>query len=57
MISIQNAVTFAGLAPGLVGVFQINAIVPAVLPGEQLLDVKVGGSSANTTVVSVAKSE
>ena len=49
-------VTFAGLTPGLVGVFQINLVVPAILAGEQPLAVTVGGVSANATFVSVGSS-
>jgi uncharacterized protein (TIGR03437 family) len=46
-------VVFAGLAPGLVGVFQINLAVPAVAAGEQPLLVSIAGSAANPAVISV----
>jgi uncharacterized protein (TIGR03437 family) len=47
-------VAFAGLAPGLVSVTQINLLVPAAAPGERALTVTVGDTPANATVVSIA---
>jgi len=47
-------VTFAGLAPGLVGVMQLNLKIPAIAPGEQILDVVIGGISANASTLSIA---
>lgn len=46
-------VTFAGLAPGTVGILQLNFQVPEVLAGEQLLTINIGGIDANVTVISV----
>jgi uncharacterized protein (TIGR03437 family) len=48
-------VAFAGLAPGLVGVLQVNLLIPEIAGGEQALEVTVGDVAANATVVSVAE--
>jgi uncharacterized protein (TIGR03437 family) len=47
-------VSFAGLAPGFVGLLQVNLLVPDISGGEQALEVTVGDVAANTTVLSVA---
>jgi uncharacterized protein (TIGR03437 family) len=47
-------VAFAGLAPGFVGLLQVNLLVPDIPGGEQALGVTVGGVAANVTVISVA---
>jgi uncharacterized protein (TIGR03437 family) len=49
-------VTFAGLAPGFVGLLQVNLLVPDIPGGEQALEVTVGDVAANSTVLSVAAS-
>lgn len=46
-------VVFAGLAPGFVGLLQMNILVPDVPPGERVLDVTIGGAAANRTILSV----
>lgn len=53
---ISAAITFAGLAPGLVGVNQINVVVPAdVSPGGAVtLSVKVGNNADVGTTISIA---
>jgi adhesin/invasin len=48
------AVAFAGLAPGFVGLLQVNLLIPDIAAGEQPLAVTVGDVAANATVVSVA---
>jgi uncharacterized protein (TIGR03437 family) len=49
-------VAFAGLTPGLVGLYQINFQVPANLaPGTYNLVLTQDGVSSNTTVLTVAK--
>jgi uncharacterized protein (TIGR03437 family) len=42
-----------GLAPGFVGLSQMNIVIPDVADGEQPLDVSIGGVPANSTVLSV----
>ena len=46
-------VAFAGLAPGFVGLLQMNIVIPDVPDGEQPFDVTIGGVAANRTVLSV----
>jgi uncharacterized protein (TIGR03437 family) len=47
-------VAFAGMAPGYVGLLQVNLLVPDVPAGEQALDVTVGDVQANTTALWVS---
>jgi uncharacterized protein (TIGR03437 family) len=47
-------VPFAGLAPGFIGLLQMNVLIPDVPPGELTFDVTVGGVSAAPTVISIA---
>ena len=47
-------VAFAGLAPGFVGLLQVNLLVPDVPGGEQALEVTVGDVQANPAVLWVA---
>ena len=48
-------VSFAGLAPGLVGVYQVNAQVPQSLaPGDEVeVVIKQGGAQSNTVTIAV----
>jgi uncharacterized protein (TIGR03437 family) len=46
-------IQFLGLAPGLVGVSQMNLLIPVVGPGEQPLEVSIGGVAANTSTLSI----
>jgi len=48
-------VTFAGLAPGFAGVYQVNAEVPAgISPGDAVAVVIIqGGSASNTATIAV----
>src|SRR5437899_3702155 len=50
---IAAPVQFAGLAPGFVGVMQLNLQVPNIRSGEQLLQVTMSGSKSNVAVISV----
>jgi uncharacterized protein (TIGR03437 family) len=51
----QNAtVQYSGLAPGFVGVYQINATVPAGLSGTQSVQIVIGGISSNSVLMAVA---
>jgi uncharacterized protein (TIGR03437 family) len=52
----QNAeVTFAGMAPGLVGVFQVNLRIPALVPGDYPLAIGVGTGISNTALITVGR--
>ncbi len=47
-------ILFAGLAPGFVGLFQINAVVPAtVSAGNAQIVVTIGSATSNTVTVAV----
>jgi trimeric autotransporter adhesin len=46
-------VQFAGLAPGFVGVLQLNVLIPDAPSGEQIFEVSIGGVAANVTQVSI----
>jgi uncharacterized protein (TIGR03437 family) len=48
-------VSFAGLAPGLAGVYQVNALVPAgVTPGDEVpVVITQGGAQSNTVTIAV----
>jgi uncharacterized protein (TIGR03437 family) len=46
-------VQFAGMAPGFVGLMQLNILVPVLGAGEQNLEVTIGGVAANVTTVSI----
>jgi uncharacterized protein (TIGR03437 family) len=48
-------IAFAGLAPGFVGLVQMNIVMPDVAAGEQTFEVSVGGVAANLTVLSVSR--
>jgi len=49
-----GAVSFSGLAPGFVGLDQVNVQVPASLPsGNQPLVVSIGGASSKTVLLPV----
>jgi uncharacterized protein (TIGR03437 family) len=49
-------VAFLGLAPGYSGLLRINLKIPAIGPGEQILEISIGGALSNTTVLSVGES-
>jgi uncharacterized protein (TIGR03437 family) len=53
---VQANVTFYGLAPGFVGLYQVNAQVPAGLPaGDAVpLVLTIGGQSSNTVTVAIS---
>ncbi len=54
---VPATVTFSGLAPGFVGLCQVNLQVPAGLAGDQPLIVTIGGAASNTGVVTVANGQ
>lgn len=47
------AVSFAGLAPGFVGLYQVNVRVPQIPAGNQSVVVSVNGTSSNSAGISV----
>jgi len=50
------AVTYSGLAPGFVGLYQINAVVPSGLPtGNQPVQIVTVGISSNIVTVPVTR--
>ena len=50
-------VTFSGLAPGYVGLYQVNAQVPAGVPGGAAVPVTISmeGATSNTVTIAVAQ--
>ncbi len=47
-------VTFAGLAPGFIGLYQINIVVPAGVGGDVATSVLIGGVTSNTSTINVS---
>jgi uncharacterized protein (TIGR03437 family) len=49
-------VSFSGLSPGFVGLYQVNAQIPADAPGGSAVTVKlsIGGSESNTVTIAIA---
>jgi uncharacterized protein (TIGR03437 family) len=52
---VQASTNFAGLAPGFVGVYQVNALIPATItPGAAVsLSLSAGGVSSKTVTIAV----
>jgi uncharacterized protein (TIGR03437 family) len=52
---VPATVTFSGLAPGYVGEYQVNALVPAAAPAGDAVPVaiSVGGAASNTVTMAV----
>ena len=46
-------VQFAGLAPGFVGLLQLNVQIPDIAAGDAVFSVSIGGAAANDTLISV----
>ena len=56
MIGGQSAnITFAGMTPGLVGVFQVNLRIPVLAPGDYPLAVEVGSAISNAALITVGQ--
>ena len=51
---LNATVQFAGLAPGFVGLFQVNLEVPDIVPGDQGVIVNVGTYSNALVPITVA---
>jgi minor extracellular serine protease Vpr len=52
---VQTAASFSGLAPGFVGLYQVNVLVPAsVAAGSAVpVAVSIGGATSNTVTIAV----
>jgi uncharacterized protein (TIGR03437 family) len=46
-------IQFAGMAPGFVGLMQMNVLIPDIPAGDQTFDVSIGGVAAATTTISI----
>jgi uncharacterized protein (TIGR03437 family) len=48
-------VLFSGLAPGLVGVYQINAKIPVEIPANSSVpvEIRIGDGSSNVVTIAV----
>jgi adhesin/invasin len=54
MDGVNAAVSFSGLAPGFVGLYQVNAVVPPGLAsGNKPVVITVGGSSSNSALLPI----
>jgi uncharacterized protein (TIGR03437 family) len=52
---LQGVISFAGLAPGFAGLYQINVAVPAATPaGDQLVSIDNGDAAHQQAVVTIA---
>ncbi len=47
-------VNYLGLAPTLIGVYQLNFVIPSVAAGDRQLVVNIGGTASNAALISVA---
>lgn len=54
---VSTLATFSGLAPGYVGLYQVNALVPAgVLGGAAVpVTISMGGTTSNAVTIAVAQ--
>ncbi|MBI2816757.1 MAG: hypothetical protein HYX72_07440 [Acidobacteria bacterium] len=50
---VQATVLFSGLAPGMIGVYQVNFVVPSGLNGRVSVVLEMGGTTSNTTYMNV----
>ena len=54
--SVETSVTYSGLAPGFLGLYQVNASIPDAVPaGAQPLSLFIAGKQSNTITVIVAR--
>jgi uncharacterized protein (TIGR03437 family) len=51
---VQAPVSFSGLAPGFVGLYQVNVLIPEGVPaGKQPLSISLGGATSNTVSIGI----
>jgi uncharacterized protein (TIGR03437 family) len=50
-----TAITYTGLAPTLVGGYQVDFVIPQVAVGDHTLTLTINGVASNNTVISIAK--
>jgi len=54
MIGTASAtVTYAGLAPGFAGLYQLNIVLPAMAPGQYGVTIAEGGNVSNVATIAV----
>jgi adhesin/invasin len=51
--NVNASVTFAGLAPGFTGLYQVNIVVPQIAAGQYPLQVAANGVLSNSALISV----
>jgi uncharacterized protein (TIGR03437 family) len=52
---VPATVSFSGLAPGFVGLGQVNLLVPNVPAGDQQVIVTIGGVASNPALIAVTQ--
>ena len=52
---VPASVAFSGLAPGYVGLGQVNLLVPNLLAGDQQVIVTIGGVASNQATITVTQ--
>ena len=53
-LGLRAAISFAGLAPGYIGLVQMNIVVPSTLaPGVYPLIVTIDGQTSNSATIAV----
>jgi adhesin/invasin len=48
-------ITFAGMVPGVVGVFQVHVRIPALAPADYPLAIEIGDAISNTALLTVGQ--
>jgi uncharacterized protein (TIGR03437 family) len=51
---LSATIEFIGLAPGFVGTYQANIVIPTIAAGTHNLIITIGGTASNTTVISTS---
>jgi uncharacterized protein (TIGR03437 family) len=54
---VRARVAFAGLAPGFIGLLQLNVEIPEVAPGQQRFEITIGEQAANPATISIGTIE